>query len=135
MRGNEDGRPKSTGGSSSGWSELDLAALEAQVFLIGKWKNFEELEDNLSMPELIQLLKGISKKEEENKKFLASLQGINLGEEASVEDEDREHPTFEEIQMRAQGINGLQNDIIGLRGQAAAAKGFGINQGLGYTEE
>ena len=37
--------------------------------------------------------------------------------------------------MRAQGINGLQNDIIGLRGQAAATKGFGINQGLGYTEE
>jgi hypothetical protein len=131
---NEDGRPKSSGGSSSGWSELDLAALEAQVFLIGKWKNFEELEDSLSMPELVQLLKGISKKEDEDRKFQASLQGINLGEDATVEEES-EHPTFEEIQMRAQGINGLQNDIIGLRGQAAATKGFGINQGLGYTEE
>jgi hypothetical protein len=135
LRRNEDGRPKSTGGSSSGWSELDLAALEAQVFLSGRWKNFEELEENLSMPELVQLLKSISKEKEDDRRFFASLQGINLGEDATVEDEDNEHPTFEEIQMRAQGINGLQNDIIGLRGQAAAAKGFGINQGLGYTEE
>ena len=86
------------------------------------------------MPELVQLLKGISKKEDEERKFQASLQGINLGEDATVEEES-EYPTFEEIQMRAQGINGLQNDIIGLRGQAAATKGFGINQGLGYTEE
>lgn len=87
------------------------------------------------MPELVQLLKSISKEREDDRRFFASLQGINLGEDATVEDEDNEHPTFEEIQMRAQGINGLQNDIIGLRGQAAAAKGFGINQGLGYTEE
>jgi hypothetical protein len=131
---NEDGRPKSTGGSSSSWSELDLAALEAQVFLSGRWKNFEELEENLSMPELIQLLKSISKKEDDNRRFLASLQGINLGEDEAEEDE-KLHPTFEEIQMRAQGINGIKNDVIALRGNAAASKGFGINQGLGYTEE
>jgi hypothetical protein len=37
--------------------------------------------------------------------------------------------------MRALGINGLPNDIIGLQGNAASAKGFGINEGLGYSEE
>jgi len=86
------------------------------------------------MPELIQLLKSISKKEDDNRRFLASLQGINLGEDEAEEDE-KLHPTFEEIQMRAQGINGIKNDVIALRGNAAASKGFGINQGLGYTEE
>lgn len=84
------------------------------------------------MPELIHILKAMGKKEDDNRRFQASLQGINLGEDEVIEEE---HSSFDEIKMRALGINGLENDIIALRGSAASAKGFGINEGLGYSEE
>ena len=84
------------------------------------------------MPELIQVLKSIGKREDDNRKFLASLQGVDLGEEEVA---DNGTSSFEEVRMRALGINGLPNDIIGLRGDAATRKGFGINEGLGYSEE
>lgn len=39
-----------------GWFDLDLAKLEAEVFTLGIWKNYEELEISLSIPELMQTL-------------------------------------------------------------------------------
>lgn len=83
------------------------------------------------MPELLHTLEIMQKKDEEEKRFLASLQGVNLGEEQS-----EEGPTFEEVQMKALGIDtGIKNDIVGLRGSLASQKGFGINEGLGYSQE
>ena len=35
---------KSENDKGSNWDDLDLAKLEAEVFLIGAWKNYEELE-------------------------------------------------------------------------------------------
>jgi hypothetical protein len=42
--------------SGKKWSELDLASLESEVFLLGIWKDYEELELSLSMPELMATL-------------------------------------------------------------------------------
>ena len=39
--------------SKGTWDTLDLAELEAEVFLLGIWKDYEELETSLSMPELL----------------------------------------------------------------------------------
>lgn len=83
------------------------------------------------MPELLHTLESVHKKEDDERKFLASIQGINLKEEES---ESRQ--TFEDIQMRALGLDtGITNDVVGLVGETAASKGFGINQGLGYSLE
>jgi hypothetical protein len=39
--------------SGETWDTLDLAKLESEVFLLGIWKDYEELERSLSMSELM----------------------------------------------------------------------------------
>jgi hypothetical protein len=82
------------------------------------------------MPELIQTFKAMQKTESEKRKFLASIQGIDLNSE-----EQNEGPTFEDIQRRALGINASGDDIVSLQGPLAAQSGFGIGAGLGYFKE
>ena len=83
------------------------------------------------MPELIQTLKAISKKETESRKFTASLKGIDL--EGGEEKENSS--TFEDIQRRALGIQASGDDVVSLQGQFATESGFGIGAGLGYVKE
>lgn len=83
------------------------------------------------MPELIQTFKSMQKTESEKRKFLASIQGVELNEESSKE----EGPTFEDIQRKALGINASGDDIASLQGPLADKAGFGIGAGLGYSME
>lgn len=80
------------------------------------------------MPELIQTLKSIQKLESDKRRFLASIQGVNL----EGDGEEKEGPSFEDVQRRAMGITARGNDIVSLQGQFAAQAGFGIGAGLGY---
>lgn len=83
------------------------------------------------MPELIQTLKSISKKESEQRKFTASLKGINLEDEKEQENSS----SFDEVRKRALGIKASDSDIVSLQGQLAQEAGFGIGVGLGYVKE
>lgn len=87
------------------------------------------MEDNLSMPELIQTLKSIQESKESERRFQASIQGINLQEA------EKEGPTFEDVQRRALGIEANGDDVVSLQGPLASGAGFGINAGLGYAKE
>ena len=71
----------------------------------------------------------MQKTEEEKRRFLASLQGVNLDEEKT------EGPTFEDIRRKALGINASGDDVLSLQGPFAAESGFGIGAGLGYAKE
>jgi hypothetical protein len=82
------------------------------------------------MPELIQTFKSMQKTEEEKRKFLASLQGINLNEEIK-----EEGPSFEDVRKRVLGIDASEDDVVSLQGTFAAEAGFGIGAGLGYSKE
>ena len=82
------------------------------------------------MPEMVQTFKAMQKTEEEKRKFLASLQGVDLNDE-----EQKEGPTFEDIRLRALGINADRSDIVSLQGSVALEQGFGIGAGLGYSKE
>jgi len=82
------------------------------------------------MPELIHTFEAIQKNEEQKRIFLASLEGKTL--EGSQE---QEGPTFEDIQLKAAGINASKDDIVSLQGSFAEAAGFGIGAGLGYSKE
>jgi len=42
--------------NEASWNSLDLAKLETEVFLLGIWKNFDELEMSISIEELMQIL-------------------------------------------------------------------------------
>ena len=80
------------------------------------------------MPELIQTFKSMQKSESEKRKFLASIQGIDMGQE-----ENENSTTFEDVQRRALGITASADDVVGLQGPLAAQAGFGIGAGLGYS--
>lgn len=69
-------------------------------------------------------------KEREQRIFLASLQGVEL-----KDDQEDKGPTFEDVRLRALGINASNDDVVSLQGQVASEQGFGIGMGLGYSKE
>jgi hypothetical protein len=71
----------------------------------------------------------MQKTEEEKRRFLASLQGINLNEE-----EKQEGPSFDDIKRKALGIKASGDDVVSLQGDFARDAGFGIGMGLGYSK-
>ena len=81
---------------------------------------------------MVQTFKSMQKTEEEKRKFLASIQGVELN---SSSNENEEGSSFEDIQRRALGINASADDVVSLQGSFAAQAGFGIDAGLGYSIE
>ena len=77
--------------------------------MLGHWKNFDELESSLSLEELTALLDFSRKKDNDDKKFMAALQGAELVDPQET-----------------------YSDIADLKGHAASQEGFGIGQGLGF---
>jgi len=84
------------------------------------------------MPELINTFQALKKKEHDARKFQASLKGVDIGE---YQESSNTGSSFEEIELRAAGINANPNDVVSLQGRFAAKAGFGIGEGLGYAKE
>ncbi len=76
---------------------------------MGNWKNYDELEDQLSVDELLATLNAQRKVKYEEQKFLAMIQGIDIS------DSDR------------------TSDITDLKGANAVQQGFGVGVGLGHS--
>jgi hypothetical protein len=116
--------------SGSSWDELDLAKLESEVFLLGIWKDYDELERSLSMPELMITLSIGRELNYDEKKFLAAMQGVDLDKNNSKSN------AWEE--MKARVFSGGQaanaKDIMALQGINAQKAGFGIGMGLSYEK-
>jgi len=83
------------------------------------------------MPEMVQTFKSMQKTESEKRKFLASIQGVELNESSNNEGGS----SFEDIKRRAMGINTSADDVVSLQGSFASEAGFGIGAGLGYFKE
>jgi hypothetical protein len=119
---------------SSSWEDMDLAKLETEVFLLGMYKDYEELEVSLSLPELSAILNTKREMDFEEKKFLASIQGIDL--EGGAEEEGPKENAWEAMKARvfsggkAQGAG----DILAYQGINASQAGFGIGMGLDYED-
>lgn len=116
--------------SGSSWDRLDLAEIEAEVFLLGIWKDYEELEDSMSMPEILATLGAKRDLDYQEKKFLAAMQGVDLDKQSGKANE------WEEMKARVFSNNGTKdpNDVLALQGQNAAKAGFGIGMGLDYKK-
>jgi hypothetical protein len=114
--------------SGSSWEDLDLAKLESEVFLLGIWKDYDELERSISMPELMVTLSIRRELNYDEKKFLAAMQGVDL-------DKNNEKSNAWE-EMKARVFSGGQasnsKDIVALQGYNAQKAGFGIGMGLDY---
>lgn len=113
------------------WNDLDLAKLEAEVFILGIWKDYNELEESLSMPELMITLSSKRELDYEEKKFLAAIQGVDLDSSSGSNKGQKE---WEDMKARvfSKGATDDSNDVLSLQGQNAKKAGFGINMGLDY---
>jgi hypothetical protein len=119
-----DGKPPSK------WSDIDLVTLESEVFLLGIWKDYDDLESSLSMQELTVTLNAKRESDYREKKFLAAIQGVDLDKQTGKQNEWEE--------MKARVFSGGKakdaNDITALQGINAQKAGFGIGMGLGYED-
>jgi hypothetical protein len=116
--------------SGSSWDELDLAELESEVFLLGIWKDYEELESSMSMPEITATLKIKRDLDYAQKKFLAAMQGVDLDKASGKQD------AWQELKARvfSQGKAANAKDVLALQGANAQKAGFGIGMGLDYED-
>ena len=109
------------------WADLDLVKLESEAFLLGIWKDYNELETSISMPELMAILQSKREVDNEERKFLAAIQGIDL---------DKNKPKEEDpwTKLKNKVFNGgrQDNDILTYTGDKAQRAGFGIGMGLDY---
>lgn len=71
-----------------------MAELEGKVFLLGMWKSYDELEESISMPELLAIIEAKEKDKFQDRKFAAALKGVDL------EDPFTESVTLEDVKAR-----------------------------------
>ena len=97
--------------------------------MLGIWKNYDDLEESLSVPELFTTLESMHDRRHEEHKFSASLKGVNL-------DENEGQEKWERIKARAfsGGRTDNPNDILALSGKRAQKEGFGIGMGIDYAD-
>lgn len=90
------------------------------------------MEDSLCMQELTSILAAKREKDYEDRKFLAALQGVDLGSG------NNESPQKKWEDLKARAFSGGKvtdsNDITSLVGNTAKQKGFGIGRGLEYSD-
>jgi len=117
--------------SGETWDTLDLAKLESEVFLLGIWKDYDELERSLSMSELMITLEAVRDLDYSEKKFLAAMQGVDLDAESG---KDKGQKEWEDMKARvfSGGQTSDSNDVLSLQGVNAQKAGFGIGMGLDY---
>lgn len=82
---------------------------------MGHWKNYDDLEESLSVDELLKTVSALYERESRHNKFMAAMQGVDLEESKKVAPEE--------------------NDITKLKGFQAQKAGFGIGNGLEYVLE
>ena len=126
----EPEEPASDSGTS--WEELDLAKLESEAFMLGIWKDYEELESSLSLPELTSIIEYKREADYQDKKFMAALQGVDLYEQNGKKEQD----PWEAMKARvfSGGQTSDSTDVLSLQGHNATKAGFGIGAGLSYEK-
>jgi hypothetical protein len=98
--------------------------------LLGHWKDYDELESSLSMPELTATLKAMYNAESRKNKFMASLQGVSLESDSSQsKDSSGKQPsTLKDIQARAmERLSGGDE-----KSSSAVRYGFTPDMGVAY---
>lgn len=80
----------------------------------------------MSLKEVIDTIEEMNRKDLEDKKFLAALQGVDL------DGDSNKSKSFDDIRREALGDDPTTNDIVNLKGGLARQEGFGIGHGLGY---
>jgi hypothetical protein len=85
------------------------------------------MEESLSMPELVAILESRAKQVHEDRRFAASLKGIDIDNSSSSDEWERL-----KAKVYSKGQTSDPNSILALQGDAAQRAGFGIGNGLDY---
>lgn len=98
----------------------------------GAWKNYYDLEESLTLVELMEIYKAMVLRDWSTQRVIAAVQGVDL---PSPFDDSSGARTVDDV--RKQALSGLDkyNDIADVKGAVAAQEGFGIGLGLGYESE
>lgn len=72
--------------------------MEAEAMLVGPWKSFEELEENITIDELNLIIKAAHERETRHHRVLAALKGIKW-DDGTKEDSKA---AFERAKLRAE---------------------------------
>lgn len=114
------------------WEEFDLAKLESEIFLLGIWKDYNELEESLSLSEIMAIVSSKRELDYQEKKFFAAIQGVDL----EGDNEERGQKEWENLKARvfSGGATNDSNDVLSLQGINAQKAGFGIGMGLDYED-
>lgn len=73
--------------------------------MIGHWRNFDELEENLSLPELEAILDAWRERNYEQNKFLAAIKGIDLEASAAESVQNRFDDIVAEAYAELEGVS------------------------------
>ena len=102
---------------------MKLAEMEAEAFLLGIWKNFDELEENITIDELAAILEASRNKDKHDKEFAAALKGIDLKSNSDDEHDDNISP-YERAVRKAKAIA----SGMGEEEYEFAELGFGVEE-------
>jgi hypothetical protein len=118
--------------SGSTWDTFDMAKLESELFLLGIWKDYQDLESSLSLPEIVATLNAKRDIDYQEKKFFAAIQGVDLDKQTGNSEGD----AWQKLKAKvfSGGKSSDPNDITSLQGYNAQRAGFGIGMGLGYED-
>jgi hypothetical protein len=134
IESNKDIKSKAQKGNPGpSWEDFDLAKIESEVFLLGIWKDYNDLEESLSLAEIMAILSSKRELDYEEKKFFAAIQGVDLESDGN---EERGQKEWENLKARvfSRGATSDSNDVLSLQGQNARSAGFGIGMGLDYED-
>jgi len=116
---------------------MDLLGIESRVMTIGAWLNYEQLEETLTLSELVELDMSITRRDWKLQRMIGASAGADLPEDPYGDEENE--VTSSDILDRAlgklSGVDDIYNDIADVRGIGAQQAGFGIGLGLGYEVE
>lgn len=76
--------------------------------MLGNWKSYDELEENLSIDELVHTLNAYRLRQNEEHRFLAALQGVDLSNKEPA-------------------------NITEITPSEVASQGFGVGLGIGHV--
>lgn len=96
---------------------------------MGIWKDYQDLEDSLSLTELNATLAAKRDSDYQQQKFQAALKGVDLDKESSRSNEPKSFQEYaSSVLSKKAGIS--NDDILSLQGEFAEKAGIGIGMGI-----
>lgn len=92
--------------------------------LSGNWKNFDELEDAISYPELVAMVAAQRERDHRTMKFQAALQGVDLDKNKKEDGGDRVEQIKRRVRAKAEGKS---EDRVKFE-ESVAAAGFKVKR-------